>query len=89
MEGQMGPPTVEILIKMREKKEGECYVAVIAEDIASCHHGVSVAGRNIWLVCEDDLHANHVSSLEYTEYTRAGRWTKLLLPTATKGLLMH
>jgi hypothetical protein len=85
----MGPPTVELLIKMREK-EGDCYVAVIAEDIAGCSHGVSVAGRISWLVCEDVLHhTNHVSPLEYTEYTRAGRWTKHLLPTPTKGVLMH
>ncbi len=84
----MGPPTVELLIKLQEK-EGECYVAVIAEDIAGSYYGVSIAGRISWLVCEDILHANHVSPLQYTQYTRAGRWTNHLLPTPTKGLLMH
>jgi len=72
MEVQMGPPTVELLIKMRRRKEGDRYVAVIAEDITGRHHGVSVVGGITWLVCEDVLHAKHVSPLDYTEYSCAG-----------------
>lgn len=89
MEGQIGPSTVEILIDMREKERRRIYVAVIAEDTVSCTHGISFAGRINWMVCEDDLYPNHVSPLEYIEYTRVGGWSKRLLPTATKRLLIH
>ncbi len=70
---------------MREKERRRIYVAVIAEDIVSCPHSISLAGWINWMVCEDDLYPNHVSPLEYIEYTRVGS----LLPTAAKRLLMH
>ena len=88
MEGQSRPPTLELLIKTRRRKEGAFHVVVITEDTVSRNYGAGLAGRFSWMVCKDELHSNYVSSHEHSEYILTGRWAKILLPTAAKGLLM-
>lgn len=63
--------------------KGEFHATVCTEDFTRRNHGNRITSRITWMVYQDQRYVNHLSPLEYPEFTS----TCLVLSTPTKGML--